>query len=150
MVAVSGANTAGREELEAGGLGHLDDRGGVAQREGGGDRLAERTRHPDLVALESGRDGRRDGAVAAVGDGQGLHRELRDDPSQSRRDPLRDLYGRERALELVSRHEYVSDVSCCSVRHLASLAFEHAVAPTPTLSVPQDGMPPRIRRHSAP
>lgn len=141
---------AGREELEARGLRHLDDRGGAAQGEGRRDLFTERSRDPYLAAFESGRDGRGDGAVAAVRHGQCLHRELRDDPSQSCCDPLRDLYGRERALELVGRHEHVSDLSCCSVRHLASLAFERAVAPSPTLSVPPDGVPPRIGRYFAP
>ncbi len=140
---------AGREELEAGGLRHLDDRGGAAQRERGGDRVADRSRHRRLVALEPGGDGRRDGAVAAVRDGERLHLQVRDDPSQTRRDPLGDLHGRERTLELVGRHEHASD-RCCSVRHLASLAFERAVAPPPTLSGLPDAVPPLMCGYSAP
>ena len=80
VVAVSGAKTPAGQVLEARRLRHLHHRGAVPQREGGGQALPARPGDPRPRAARSRGDRRRDRAVAAVGDRQGLDLHLRGDP----------------------------------------------------------------------
>ncbi len=123
-----------RQMLEAGGLGHLDHRGGVAHRVGRGHGVAERPGHPRLAALESGGHRGRHRAVAPVRHGQGLDPYPGGYAPQPGRHPLRDLHGRERALELVRRDEHACGLHHCSVRHLDSLCFRTGSRAAPTLT----------------
>lgn len=113
-----------RQPLQAAGLGHLHHRRLAAQRVRGSDLVAERPGDPYLTPLEPGRDRCVHRAVAAVGHRQCLDLDARRDPVQPGRHPLRDLHGRERALELVRGDEHPLGTPPapvhCSVRHLYS------------------------------
>ncbi|CAM5502385.1 hypothetical protein SVIOM74S_05014 [Streptomyces violarus] len=114
---------AGGQPLEAARLGHLHDRGAVAQREGRRHLVAERTGDPCLPALEPGGDRRGDRSVTAVGHGQRLDLHARYGPAQPGRHPFGDLHGRQRPFELVRGDEHplgLRGIAARRVRHLHS------------------------------
>lgn len=132
--------------LEPGGLGHLHHRGGVAHRVRRRDRGPQRAGHPRLPALEPGCHRRGDRAVPAVRDGQGLHPRPGYHAPQPGRHPLRDLHGRQRALELVRRHEHVGvSITAPSVTLHPLLSNRQSRRPDPIGTTPD--LPMAVRNH---